>query len=158
MTRARARGNAKSRGNGGPFPSRLKERSLSRYSTIQSAAISEGNIRRPPSGQKLRAAVAAATADLQVQNRKRRRASLSASTGDQEFAARRSALARPRIKSPITQPEMPERTHATAIPRSAVSIGSRRRVPTAPRRRRPDRNRWPRGDPRARARKRKEHG
>jgi hypothetical protein len=29
--------------------------------------------------------------------------SLSASTGDQEFAARRSAPARPRIKSPITQ-------------------------------------------------------
>jgi hypothetical protein len=29
------------------------------------------------------------------------------------FAARRSASARPQIKWPITQPEMPESTHAT---------------------------------------------
>ena len=50
---------------------------------------------------------------------------------------------------------MPERTHATDTPRPAVSIGWRRRVPIAPRR--PDRNRWPRGGPRARARQRKEH-
>ena len=80
-----------------------------------------------------------ATADLQVPNRKQRRASTSASIGDQgdqELAARRSAPARQPIKSPITQPEMPERTHATATPRPAVSIGSRRTVPIAARRRR----------------------
>ena len=52
------------------------------------------------------------------------------------LAARRSAPARPRIKSPITQPEMPERTPAAATPRPAVSIGSRRTVPVAARRRR----------------------
>ena len=94
--------------------------------------------RRLPSGQLLRAAVAEELRhrDLQVPNRKRRRASTSASTRRPGLAARRSATARQPIKSPITQPEMPERTHATATPRPAVSIGSRRTVPLAPRRRR----------------------
>ncbi len=41
--------------------------------------------------------------------REETRRSLSASTGDQVLAARRSATARQPIKSPITQPEMPER-------------------------------------------------
>ena len=96
------------------------------------------HIRRLPCGQLLRAAVAEELRhrDLQVPNRKRRRASTSASTRRPGLAARRSAPARPRIKSPIAQPEMPERTHATATPRPAVSIGSRRTVPIAARRRR----------------------
>jgi hypothetical protein len=44
---------------------------------------------------------------------------------------------------------MPERTHATATPRPAVSIGARRSYPLPGGRHRPDRNRWPRGRPRA---------
>ena len=42
----------------------------------------------------------------------------------------------PTDQSPITQPEMPERTHATDPSASGVSIGSRRTVPIAARRRR----------------------
>ena len=42
----------------------------------------------------------------------------------------------PTDQEPDHPPEMPERTHATATPRPAVSIGSRRTVPIAARRRR----------------------
>ena len=60
-----------------------------------------------------------ATANLQVPNRKRRLASLSASTSDQDWPR---AVRRPHTHglSPITQPEMPEHTHAAATPRPAV--------------------------------------
>ena len=121
-----------------PFPSRFEERSRSADSKIQqSASTSEGC--PAASCCERRLAKSSATADLQVPNRKQRRASPSASIGDQgdqELAARRSATARRPIKSPITQPEMPARTHAPATPWSAVSIGSRRTVPVAARRRR----------------------
>ena len=82
---------------------------------------------------------------------KRRRASPAASTGDQEFAARRSAPARPRIKSPITQPEMPERTHAHEPLGQRFRSARAEAYPIAPRR--PHRNRWPRGRPRARVKR-----
>ena len=99
------------------------------------------HIRRLPCGQLLRAAVAEELRHRRSPSPKQKAAaaSPSASTGDQgdqELAARRSAPARPPIKSPITQPEMPERTHATATPRPAVSIGSCRTDPIAARRRR----------------------
>ena len=95
-------------------------------------------IRRLLCGQLLRAAVGEELRHRRSPspNRKQRPASPSASTGRPGLAARRSAPARPPIKSPIAQPEMPERTHATANRRSAVSIGSRRTVPVAARRRR----------------------
>ena len=116
----------------------IKERSRSADAKIQqSASTSEGC--PAASCCERRSAKSSATTDLKVPNRKQRPASPSASIGDQgdqELAARRSAAARPRIKSPITQPEMPERTHATATPQPAVSIGSRRTVPIAARRRR----------------------
>ena len=61
----------------------------------------------------------------------RRRPAPATRIGRAPFGART-----PTDQSPITQPEMPERTHATATPRPAVSIGSRRTVPIAARRRR----------------------
>ena len=110
-------------------------------------------IRRLPSGQLLRAAVAEELRHRRsrVPNRKAAAASPSARTGgrgDQEFAARRSAPARPAIKSPISQPEMPP--HATATLGQRFSIGSCCSYPTAPRRRRRIENRWPRRRPPAR--------
>ena len=110
-----------------PFRADSKERSRSANAKIQqSASTSEGC----PAASCCPAALAksSATADLQVPNRKQRRASLSASTGDQKL---------PRaVRRPHTQPEMPERTHASATLLPADSIGSRRTVPIAARRRR----------------------
>ena len=107
---SRARGNAPPTWNAAPFPSRFKERSRSADAKIQqSASTSEGcpaasccrrapHRRSPSPKQKTAAGLAVG------QHRDQ---------GDQELAARRSATARQPIKSPITQPEMPEHTHAT---------------------------------------------
>jgi hypothetical protein len=118
-------------------------------------------IRRLPSGQLLRAAVAEELRHRRsrVPNRKAAAASPSARTGgrgDQEFAARRSAPARPAIKSPISQPEMPERTHATATLGRRFRSGREAAYPTAPRRRRRTKP-LAEGAALARARKRKAH-
>ena len=112
------------------------------------------HIRRLPCGQLLRAAVGEELRHRRSPSPKQKPAA-GLAVGQRRrpaLAARRSAPARPRIKSPITQPEMPERTHATATPRPAVSIGSRRTVPIAPRRR-PGSKPLAQGPPYARAKK-----
>ena len=110
-----------------PFRADSKERSRSADAKIQQRASTSEGCPAASCCQRL-LAESSATADLQVPNRKQRRASLSASTGDQKL---------PRaVRRPHTQLEMPERTHASATPRPADSIGSRRTVPIAPRRRR----------------------
>ena len=110
-----------------PFRANLKERSRSADAKIQQRASTSEGCPAASCCQRL-LAESSATADLQVPNRKQRRASLSASTGDQKL---------PRaVRRPHTQLEMPERTHASATPRPADLIGSRRTVPIAPRRRR----------------------
>ena len=132
------------------FRADFKERSRSANSKIQqSASTSEG---RPAASCCERLlAKSSATADLQVPNRKQRRASLSASIGDhgdQELAARRSAPARPPIKR-----RSPSRKCQSAHPpqpplgqriRSARAEPSHSSAPAPP-----DRNRWPRRRPRA---------
>ena len=80
-------------------------------------------------------AKSSATADLQVPNRKQRRASPSASTGDQNLprAVRRPHTHRSRADHPAGN----ARAHTRhSPPRPADSIGSRRTVPIAARRRR----------------------
>ena len=118
-----------------PFPSRYKERSRSANSKIQQgASTSEGC----PAASCCERLLPKSSATAGSQSPKQKTAA-GLGVGQHQrpgLAARRSAPARPRIKSPIAQPEMPERTHATATPRPAVSIGSRRTVPIAARRRR----------------------
>ena len=135
-------------------PSRFKERSRSADSKIQqSASTSEGF--PPASCCERLLPKSSATADLECPKRKAAAASPSASTGDQgdqAFAARRSAPARPRIKSPITQPEMPERIHATDPLGQRFRSGRAAADPIAPRRRRRIETAGRGGRPRARAR------
>ena len=143
--------------NGHTFPEQIQEAVVSADANIQSAgaaypraalrpaATSSSGWRRAPPPPISKSKKAKAAAGL--------RASLSASTGDQHWPRAVRRPHRPPIKSPITQREMPERTHATATPRPAVSIASRRTVPIARAPAPPDRNRWPMGGPaRARAR------
>ena len=146
-SRARAR-NAKRMVNGHPFSEQIQgavalgrfqnpERQPHPKAALRPAAASGGQLRqrtRQPNRNRQRQSFA--SADLQVQNRKRRRASPSASTGDQDWprAVRRPHAHGSRARSP--QPEMPERTHATANPSASGFDRLARKVPTARRRRR----------------------
>jgi hypothetical protein len=110
-----------------PFRADFKERSRSANAKIQqSASTSEGC--PAASCCERRLAKGSATADLQVPNRKQRRASLSASIGDQHWprAVRRPHTHRSRADHPAGN----ARAHTRhSPPRPADSIGSCRGRP-----------------------------